>query len=131
MDPHWPSLGDNTADQRILRERRDVSYQSAGLWVRGTLEGSIGNVRGDGGDDAEDRMKGQFGQPGLKLIVVNMSDDTPGSVLLTQAAVGVKPPDGVTNAADMLLWLVMLSCREKDGCPAGIFPRAFSDMPRS
>lgn len=31
----------------------------------------------------------------------------------------------------MLLWLVILFCREKVGCPAGIFPRAFSDMPRS
>lgn len=50
---------------------------------------------------------------------------------LTQAAVGVKPLDDVGNAADMLLWLVMLFCLENDGCPAGIFPRAFSDMPRS
>ena len=58
---------------------------------------------GDGGDDAEDRMKGQFGQPRLKLRVVNMADDTQGNVLLTQAAVGVKPPDDVGNVANILL----------------------------
>jgi hypothetical protein len=31
----------------------------------------------------------------------------------------------------MLLILVMLFCRENAGCPTGIFPRAFSDIPRS
>lgn len=45
--------------------------------------------------------------------------------------VGVKPFGDVGKIADTLVWLVILFCREKDGCPAGIFPRAFSDMPRS
>lgn len=31
----------------------------------------------------------------------------------------------------MLLRLVVLFCRENAGCPTGIFPRAFSDMPLS
>lgn len=50
---------------------------------------------------------------------------------LTQGTVGVKPVDVPQNRADMLVWLVMLFCREKDGRPAGILPRAFSDKPRS
>lgn len=29
----------------------------------------------------------------------------------------------------MLARLVMLFCRENAGCPTGIFPRAFSDIP--
>ena len=51
--------------------------------------------------------------------------------MLTQETVGVKPVDEATNRVDMLVWLVMLFWREKDGRPAGIFPRAFSDMPRN
>lgn len=33
--------------------------------------------------------------------------------------------------AAWLLRLVVLLCRENEGCPAGILPRAFSDIPRS
>jgi hypothetical protein len=41
----------------------------------------------------------------------------------------MKPEDVAENKADMLVWLVMLFCREKDGRPAGSLPRAFSEMP--
>ena len=33
--------------------------------------------------------------------------------------------------AAWLFKLVVLFCRENEGCPAGNLPRAFSDMPRS
>lgn len=49
-----------------------------------------------------------------------------------QCAVGSKPPRfGDMIVAAWLLRLVVLFCREKEGCPAGILPRAFSDMPRN
>lgn len=44
---------------------------------------------------------------------------------------GVKPLDDIAKTFDRLLWLVMLFWRENVGCPAGIFPRAFSDIPRT
>lgn len=50
--------------------------------------------------------------------------------LLTQDTVGVKPLDEPVNRADMLVWLVILFCREKEGRAAGILPRAFSDIAR-
>jgi hypothetical protein len=53
------------------------------------------------------------------------------TTLLTQAVVGIKPLEDGAKTADMLIWLVMLFCLEKEGCPAGILPRAFSDIPRS
>lgn len=49
----------------------------------------------------------------------------------THDAVGVKPFTGDINAAAWLVRLMTLFCLEKDGCPAGILPLAFSDMPRS
>jgi len=55
-----------------------------------------------------------------------------GSQESIQCAVGSKPPKfGDTIVAAWLLKLVMLFWRENEGCPAGILPRAFSDMPRS
>ena len=54
-----------------------------------------------------------------------------GSQESIQCAVGSKPEEGEEMVAAWLLRLVMLFCRENEGCPAGILPRAFSDMPRN
>lgn len=55
-----------------------------------------------------------------------------GSQESIQCAVGSKPPGfGDIIVAAWLLKLVVLFCRENEGCPAGILPRAFSDMPRN
>ena len=54
-----------------------------------------------------------------------------GSQESIQWAVGSKPEVGDEMVAAWLFRLVVLFCREKEGWPAGILPRAFSDMPRS
>ena len=54
-----------------------------------------------------------------------------GSQESIQCAVGSKPMNGDVRAAALLDRLVVLFCRENEGWPAGIFPRAFSDMPRN
>lgn len=41
----------------------------------------------------------------------------------------MKPVDVAENKADILVWLVILFWREKEGRPAGSFPRAFSEIP--
>lgn len=41
----------------------------------------------------------------------------------------MNPVDVAENKADILVWLVILFCRENDGRPAGSFPRAFSEIP--
>lgn len=54
-----------------------------------------------------------------------------GSQESIQRAVGSKPEVGDEMVAAWLFRLVVLFCRENEGWPAGILPRAFSDMPRS
>ena len=54
-----------------------------------------------------------------------------GSQESIQRAVGSKPDVGDEIVAAWLFRLVVLFCRENEGCPAGILPRAFSDMPRN
>jgi hypothetical protein len=49
---------------------------------------------------------------------------------LTQSAEGTNELLPIVGEANPLR-LVMLFCLEKAGCPTGIFPRAFSDIPRS
>lgn len=50
---------------------------------------------------------------------------------LTHAVDGVKNSFAPRVGVATLFRLVVLFCRENAGCPTGIFPRAFSDMPRS
>ena len=54
-----------------------------------------------------------------------------GSQESIQWAVGLKPDVGDEMVAAWLFRLVMLFCRENEGWPAGILPRAFSDIPRN
>lgn len=54
-----------------------------------------------------------------------------GSQESIQWAVGSKPEVGNEMVAAWLFRLVVLFCRENEGWPAGILPRAFSDMPRT
>jgi len=53
------------------------------------------------------------------------------AVTLTQSEVGAKSVPVESTVTLWLLRLVVLFCLEKDGCPAGIFPLAFSDIPLS
>jgi len=52
-----------------------------------------------------------------------------GNQVSIQSAVGTNPPDA--DALGMCDKLVVLLCLEKDCILAGIFPRAFSDIPRN
>ncbi len=54
-----------------------------------------------------------------------------GSQESIQRAVGSKPEIGDEMVAAWLFKLVVLFCRENEGWPAGILPRAFSDIPRN
>ena len=54
-----------------------------------------------------------------------------GSQESIQRAVGSKLEVGDEMVAAWLFRLVVLFCRENEGWPAGILPRAFSDMPRN
>lgn len=53
-----------------------------------------------------------------------------GSQLSIQEGVGLKPEVGDARDTAWADRLVELFGREKEGWPAGILPRAFSDMPR-
>lgn len=78
-------------------------------------------------------MKWELAKPGFELCCVSIRlVHRERWELLTHVTDGVKnsfaPSIGV---AFILARLVMLFCREKVGCPTGILPRAFSDIPRS
>ena len=57
--------------------------------------------------------------------------ESQGAERLTHCADGVKPVLMLRAAAEWLLRLVVLFWREKVVWPAGILPRAFSDIPRT
>ena len=72
-----------------------------------------------------------FGGDGDERSVRMVCSGRVGSQESIQWAVGSKPEVGDEMVAAWLFRLVVLFCREKEGWPAGILPRAFSDMPRS
>ena len=74
-------------------------------------------------------MEREFWEPCFNLRLVSHMGFPRDTREQTHGAEGTKP-----LMADTILWLlrlVILFCRENDGCPAGILPLAFSDMPRS
>ena len=86
-------------------------------WIRGGLESKPGGkcLGGDGGESSVNIVcKGRVG-----------------SQESIHWAVGSKPEVGDEIVAAWLFRLVVLFCRENEGWPAGILPRAFSDMPRN
>lgn len=64
-------------------------------------------------------------------ISVSANHHSRAAVTLTQSELGEKSVPIENTVALWLFRLVVLFCLENDGCPAGIFPLAFSDMPRS
>ena len=72
-----------------------------------------------------------LGGEGNERIVRMVCKGRVGSQESIQWAVGSKPELGDEMVAAWLFRLVVLFCRENEGWPAGILPRAFSDMPRN
>lgn len=86
-------------------------------WTRGGVGSRLGgNSSGGEGDDRSVRI---------------VCKGSVGSQESIQWAVGSKPEVGDEMVAAWLFRLVVLFCRENEGWPAGILPRAFSDMPRN
>ena len=116
--PFW-----TTISEAKMKPQSSDSYQprESGVHSNRCTRGGLGSrSRGSslsgGGDERSVRMvcKGRVG-----------------SQESIQWAVGSKSKVGDEMVVAWLFRLVVLFCRENEGWPAGILPRAFSDMPRN
>ena len=116
--PFWTTI----SEAKMKPHSRDSYHpRESGVHSKRWTRGGLGSRPGGnclGGEGHDRRVS----------IVCNGSVGSQESI---QRAVGSKPEVGDEMVTAWLFRLVVLFCRENEGWPAGILPRAFSDMPRN